>query len=97
MSTLTVFNVAKERLTKDFEEIFREHYLLVYRTAYSVTGRSQDAAICEDCKTSRQVARSGRGDVKQAGIFTCKRKMSPFRLWGRCFSSMPKKQVLALR
>jgi RNA polymerase sigma-70 factor, ECF subfamily len=43
MSTVTVFNVANERVTKDFGEIYREHYLLVYRTARSVTGRPQDA------------------------------------------------------
>ena len=27
----------------DFEAIFREHYRTVYRTAYGVTGTSQDA------------------------------------------------------
>jgi RNA polymerase sigma-70 factor (ECF subfamily) len=43
MTTVTVFNVANERLSQDFEEIFRENYLLVYRTAYSVTGSSHDA------------------------------------------------------
>jgi RNA polymerase sigma-70 factor, ECF subfamily len=30
-------------LTQDFEEIFRAHSQLVYRTAYSVTGSRQDA------------------------------------------------------
>jgi RNA polymerase sigma-70 factor (ECF subfamily) len=30
-------------LAKEFEELFREHYRLVYRTAYSVTGSRQDA------------------------------------------------------
>jgi RNA polymerase sigma factor (sigma-70 family) len=43
MSTLTVFNVAREPLAEELEEIFREHYSLVYRTAYSVTGGPQDA------------------------------------------------------
>ena len=38
---VTVFN--REQLTEDFEEIVRQHYLLVYRTAYSVTGSPQDA------------------------------------------------------
>jgi RNA polymerase sigma-70 factor (ECF subfamily) len=38
-----VFNVVSERLNQDFEEIFRAHYLLVYRTAYSVTGSPHDA------------------------------------------------------
>jgi RNA polymerase sigma-70 factor (ECF subfamily) len=30
-------------LTEDFEEIFREHYQFVYRSAYRVTGNRQDA------------------------------------------------------
>jgi RNA polymerase sigma-70 factor, ECF subfamily len=28
---------------REFEELFREHYQLVYRTAYGVTGRAEDA------------------------------------------------------
>ena len=28
---------------QEFEEFYREHYQLVYRAAYSVTGRRQDA------------------------------------------------------
>jgi len=43
MSTESIFNVSKEPLTQEFEEIFREHSVLVYRTAYSITGSPQDA------------------------------------------------------
>jgi RNA polymerase sigma-70 factor (ECF subfamily) len=43
MSTATVFNVINEPLAQDFEQIFREHSQMVYRTAYSVTGTRQDA------------------------------------------------------
>src|SRR5262245_5923799 len=43
MSTATVFNVANEPLADEVEEVFREHYALVYRTAFSVTGSPQDA------------------------------------------------------
>ena len=43
MSTVTTFDVTSEPLTEDLEEIFREHYALVYRTAYGVTGSPQDA------------------------------------------------------
>jgi RNA polymerase sigma-70 factor (ECF subfamily) len=43
MSTATVFSAATKQVTQEFEEIFREHYLLVYRTAFSVTGNPQDA------------------------------------------------------
>jgi RNA polymerase sigma-70 factor (ECF subfamily) len=42
MSTATVPNVS-ETLTREFEEIFREHCEFVYRTAYSVTGNRPDA------------------------------------------------------
>lgn len=30
-------------MTQEFDRIFREHYQLVYRTAYGVTGRREDA------------------------------------------------------
>ena len=43
MSTADVFNVIDEPLAQELEEIFRNHYTLVYRTAYSVTGNPQDA------------------------------------------------------
>jgi RNA polymerase sigma-70 factor (ECF subfamily) len=42
MSTATVFNVTNDAL-QEFEELFREHYALVHRTAYSVTGSLEDA------------------------------------------------------
>src|ERR1043165_2142058 len=32
-----------ETLGQEFEKLFREHYQLVYRTAYSVAGSRQDA------------------------------------------------------
>ena len=32
-----------EMLAKEFEELFLEHYQMVYRTAYSVTGSRQEA------------------------------------------------------
>ena len=32
-----------EMLAKEFEDLFQEHYQMVYRTAYSVTGSRQDA------------------------------------------------------
>lgn len=43
MSTVTVSSAAGKPLAKKFEEIFREHYQLVYRTAYGVTGSPEDA------------------------------------------------------
>ena len=43
MSITTVRSATGGVLTQDFEEIFREHSQLVYRTAYTVTGSRQDA------------------------------------------------------
>ena len=42
MSTVMVFNVSDTR-GQEFEELFHQHYRLVYRTAYRVTGRAEDA------------------------------------------------------
>jgi RNA polymerase sigma factor (sigma-70 family) len=43
MSTATVTGVISETLPEELDRIFREHYQLVYRTAYGVTGRAEDA------------------------------------------------------
>ena len=43
MSTAIVINGIGEPLTEELEEIFRDHYPMVYRTAYSLTGSPQDA------------------------------------------------------
>jgi RNA polymerase sigma-70 factor, ECF subfamily len=43
MSTVTVSNPPKEGLTQEFDELFREHYPLVYRTAFSVIFNAEDA------------------------------------------------------
>jgi RNA polymerase sigma-70 factor (ECF subfamily) len=42
MSTLVIANVT-EPLTREFEEIFREHYDLIHATAFGVLGRREDA------------------------------------------------------
>ena len=38
-----ILKMPGETLTEELERTFREHYPLVYRTAYSVTGSAQDA------------------------------------------------------
>ena len=43
MSTAIVINGIGEPLTEELEGIFRDHYAMVYRTAYSLTGSLQDA------------------------------------------------------
>src|SRR5689334_24234726 len=35
--------LATDQLPRDFEDLFDAHYVLVYRTAYGVTGRVEDA------------------------------------------------------
>jgi RNA polymerase sigma-70 factor, ECF subfamily len=43
MHTSSVPRMAGEPFGEEFEELFEEHYVLVYRTAYGVTGRVEDA------------------------------------------------------
>src|SRR5262245_5346073 len=43
MRSLPVAGVTVEALDQELEEIFREHYRMVYRTAYGVTGNTADA------------------------------------------------------
>src|SRR5215470_13913586 len=43
MPTVTATNVAADPVAHEFDEIFREHYPMLYRTAYGVTGRIEDA------------------------------------------------------
>jgi RNA polymerase sigma-70 factor (ECF subfamily) len=43
MSKAIVVNEIGDPLTNELEGIFREHYPMVYRTAYSLTGSLQDA------------------------------------------------------
>jgi RNA polymerase sigma-70 factor (ECF subfamily) len=43
MSDTAVSDLISENLTQEFEELFQENYQLVYRTAYGITGRTEDA------------------------------------------------------
>jgi RNA polymerase sigma-70 factor (ECF subfamily) len=43
MQATNVPRVAGESFPEEFEELFSEHYVLVYRTAYGITGRVEDA------------------------------------------------------
>ena len=43
MQAMSAPVTAGESFPQDFEDLFREHYVLVYRTAYGVTGRVEDA------------------------------------------------------
>jgi RNA polymerase sigma-70 factor (ECF subfamily) len=43
MQATSVSTTAGDTLPQEFEDLFQEHYVLVYRTAYGVTGRVEDA------------------------------------------------------
>src|SRR5262245_32582517 len=43
MQAISVPTMAGEPLPQEFEDLFHQHYVLVYRTAYGVTGRVEDA------------------------------------------------------
>jgi DNA-directed RNA polymerase specialized sigma24 family protein len=43
MSTIAIANVVAESLTREFEDIFREHYDLIHAMANGVLGRRADA------------------------------------------------------
>src|SRR5215475_5350264 len=43
MSTLAAPDVNDKQSTQEFEQLFRSHSRLVYRTAYGVTGNAEDA------------------------------------------------------
>ena len=43
MLATRVLDVTDAPLEQDFEKLFNEHYPLVYRTAYSITGSREDA------------------------------------------------------
>ena len=43
MATLTLATVTRDQPNTDLDGIFRQHYQLIYRTAFGLTGRSEDA------------------------------------------------------
>jgi RNA polymerase sigma-70 factor (ECF subfamily) len=43
MSTATVSDLFRGPVAREFEDLFRQHYRMVYRTAYGITGRAEDA------------------------------------------------------
>jgi len=76
MSTATVSDLISGPLAQEFEKLFREHYQLVYRTAYGITGRAEDA---EDVlqtvflkllrrRTSRDFQKNSKGYLYRAAV-----------------------------
>jgi RNA polymerase sigma-70 factor (ECF subfamily) len=64
MSIATAPGTNGSAVTDDFEEIFREHYQLVYRAAYGVTGSRQDAEDVLQTIFLRLVQREVPPDLK---------------------------------
>ena len=65
MSTVNVSDVIAEALEQGFEEIFREHNRMAYRTAYGVTGNSEDAEDVVQTIFLRLVRREFPHDLKK--------------------------------
>ena len=65
MSTVAASDVDREALPQELEEIFRKHYQLVYRTAYSVTGSTEDAEDVLQSLFLRLIGRGFPADLKK--------------------------------
>jgi RNA polymerase sigma-70 factor (ECF subfamily) len=63
MRTAAVRDPSEDALTKEFEDLFRDHYELIYRTAFSVTGSRQDAEDVLQTLFLRLLRRGGRPDL----------------------------------
>lgn len=64
MSIATALGMNDKAVADEFEEIFREHYQLVYRAAYGVTGSRQDAEDVLQTIFLRLVQREVSPDLK---------------------------------
>ena len=76
MQTASVPRMAGEPFPQEFEDIFEEHYPLVFRTAYGVTGRVEDAEDVVQTiflrllqrETTRDFLKNPRGYLYRAAI-----------------------------
>src|SRR5690349_24799456 len=64
MSTVTMPNPTADN-SQEFEGLFREHYLLVYRTACVITGSPEDAEDILQTIFLRLVRRSVPPDIRK--------------------------------
>jgi RNA polymerase sigma-70 factor (ECF subfamily) len=62
---LTASGVTVEALDRELEQIFREHYRMVYRTAYGVTGNTADAEDIVQTIFLRLLRREMSPDLKK--------------------------------
>jgi RNA polymerase sigma-70 factor (ECF subfamily) len=65
MSIATVTNIHRNPWAEELEQVFEQHYQLVYRTAYSLTGSAQDAEDVLQTIFLRLLARETHPDLKK--------------------------------
>jgi hypothetical protein len=65
MSAVTAFKVTSQLTDSEFDQLFREHYQLVYRTAFSVTRSAEDAEDVLQTIFMRLVRREFPPDLKR--------------------------------
>ncbi|HEY2383607.1 MAG TPA: sigma-70 family RNA polymerase sigma factor [Terriglobia bacterium] len=65
MSAATELKIIQKRLDPEFDTLFRAHYALVYRTAYSVTGSVEDAEDVVQTIFLRLLRRAFPPDLKK--------------------------------
>ena len=63
--TATLSSVTSARLTDELDQLFREHYQLVYRTAYGVTGNREDAQDVLQTLFLKLLRQKGQADLKK--------------------------------
>jgi RNA polymerase sigma-70 factor, ECF subfamily len=66
MSTLNVSDLADRTLDQDLEDVFRTHYRMTYRTAYAITGNSEDAEDAVQTIFFRLARREFPPDLKKS-------------------------------
>jgi RNA polymerase sigma-70 factor (ECF subfamily) len=65
MTTSMVSDLVGEPSMQEVEKLFREHYQLIYRTAYAITGRAEDAEDVLQTVFLRLVRRRTSPDLQQ--------------------------------
>ena len=65
MATAAVSDLVGEPSMQEVEKLFREHYQLIYRTAYAITGRAEDAEDVLQTVFLRLVGRRTSPDLQQ--------------------------------
>lgn len=71
MSAVTAFKVKSQLTDSEFDQLFREHYQLVYRTAFRVTRSEEDAEDVLQTVFLRLVRREFPPELKKIRRPTC--------------------------